>query len=306
MYTRSDGVWVPAGGKLVGTGAVGNSEQGVSVALSADGSTAIVGGPGDNSNAGAAWVFIIPPVIASNGPSIGSGGVVNGASFLPGIAPGTWITITGAKLSATTRSWTGSDFSGSNLPTQLDGVSVSVNGKLAYVSFVSPVQLNVLSPADATQGSVPVQVMTAQGVSNVVITSESALAPALFTFTPQGGRYVAAVRADGTYIAPRNLISDVSTIPAIPGDTILLFGTGFGPTKPASPVGQLINLAPLANQVTVRIGGVLATTQFAGIVGPGEYQFNIVVPNVPDGDNLVSVSIGGSSSQPNVFLNIQR
>ena len=148
--------------------------------------------------------------------------------------------------------------------------------------------------------------MTAQGVSNVVITSESALAPALFTFTPQGGRYVAAVRADGTYIAPRNLISDVSTIPAIPGDTILLFGTGFGPTKPASPVGQLINSAPLANQVTVRIGGVLATTQFAGIVGPGEYQFNIVVPNVPDGDNLVSVSIGGSSSQPNVFLNIQR
>jgi hypothetical protein len=44
------------GPKLVGTGAVGNANQGVSVSLSADGNTAIVGGNADNSNAGAAWV----------------------------------------------------------------------------------------------------------------------------------------------------------------------------------------------------------------------------------------------------------
>jgi hypothetical protein len=45
------------GNKLVGTGAVGGAQQGVSVALSADGNTAIVGGSGDNTNRGAAWVF---------------------------------------------------------------------------------------------------------------------------------------------------------------------------------------------------------------------------------------------------------
>jgi hypothetical protein len=45
------------GPKLVGTGAVGSAAQGVSVALSADGSTAIVGGYDDNSGTGAAWVF---------------------------------------------------------------------------------------------------------------------------------------------------------------------------------------------------------------------------------------------------------
>jgi uncharacterized protein (TIGR03437 family) len=128
----------------------------------------------------------------------------------------------------------------------------------------------------------------------------------LFAFSPQGGRYVAAVRADGTYIAPRNLIAGVPTVPAIPGDTILLFGTGFGPTTPPSPIGQLINAAPLAGQVTVRVGGIAAITQFAGIVSPGEYQFNIVVPNAPDGDNAVSIQIGGSSSQSNAFLTIQR
>ena len=57
VFTRSGGVWTQQGNKLVGTGAVGNARQGVSVALSADGNTAIVGGPGDNTDTGAAWVF---------------------------------------------------------------------------------------------------------------------------------------------------------------------------------------------------------------------------------------------------------
>jgi uncharacterized protein (TIGR03437 family) len=300
VYTRSGGVWSQQGSKLVGTGAVGIALQGSSVALSGDGSTAIVGGAWDNNNAGAAWVFVIP------GPSIAPAGVVNGASYLPGIAPGTWITIQGANLSLTTRTWTNADFSGSNLPTQLDGVSVTVDGKAAYVYFISPTQLNVLSPDDATQGAVPVQVTIAQGMSNVVDAIETALSPALFTFSQQGGKYAAAVRADGTYIAPPNLISGVVTVPASPGDIILLFGTGFGPTTPPTPIGQLINAAPLANQVTVQIGGVAANTQFAGIITPGLYQFNVVVPNVPNGDNSVSIQIDGTSTQPSVFLSIQR
>ena len=57
VFTRSGGVWTQQGNKLVGTGAVGNARQGVSVALSADGNTAIVGGPGNNTDTGAAWVF---------------------------------------------------------------------------------------------------------------------------------------------------------------------------------------------------------------------------------------------------------
>ena len=57
VFTRSSGVWMQQGEKLVGTGAVGNARQGMSVALSADGNTAIVGGWSDNSTTGAAWVF---------------------------------------------------------------------------------------------------------------------------------------------------------------------------------------------------------------------------------------------------------
>ena len=309
VFTRTGGAWSQQGGKLAGTGSVGFSEQGGSVALSSDGKTALVGGVGDNANNssgrdGAAWVFVNPAI--STDPSISSIGVVNGASFLPGIAPGTWISIQGVSLSSVTRSWTSADFLGSSLPTQLDGVSVIVNGKPAYIYYISPTQLNVLTPADTTQGSVPVQVTTANVKSNVVNANAATLAPALFTFSQQGGRYVAAVRSDGAYIAPPDLITGLPAVPAKPGDIILLYGTGFGPTTPPSPIGQVINPAPLATPVTVSIGGIVVNPQFAGIVSPGLYQFNVVVPNLPNGDNAVSIGIGNSSSQPNVFLTVQR
>ncbi|HSY48255.1 MAG TPA: hypothetical protein VLC46_05545 [Thermoanaerobaculia bacterium] len=57
VWTRSGGVWTQQGSKLVGTGAVGNANQGQSVALSTDGNTAIIGGGFDNAQAGAAWVW---------------------------------------------------------------------------------------------------------------------------------------------------------------------------------------------------------------------------------------------------------
>ena len=57
VFSRSGGAWSQQGKKLVGSGAVGKARQGMSVALSADGNTAIVGGWSDNSKTGTAWVF---------------------------------------------------------------------------------------------------------------------------------------------------------------------------------------------------------------------------------------------------------
>src|SRR5262249_21970007 len=57
VFTRSGGIWTQQGDKLVGTGGVGIGGQGRSVALSADGNTAIVGGSFDNGLVGAAWVY---------------------------------------------------------------------------------------------------------------------------------------------------------------------------------------------------------------------------------------------------------
>jgi len=57
VFTRTGGVWTQQGQKLVGTGALGSATQGAAVCLSADGNTAIVGGPADNSDVGASWVY---------------------------------------------------------------------------------------------------------------------------------------------------------------------------------------------------------------------------------------------------------
>jgi len=231
--------------------------------------------------------------------------VENGGSFLAGFSQGSWTTITGANLSGTTRIWTGADFNGPNLPTQLDQVSVTIDLKPAYVYYISPTQINVLSPADAAVGPVPVQVTYAGQTSNVLNGTEAAFAPAMFMFSPLGGKYVAAVRSDGQYLGPTNLYPGL-TVPAKAGDVILLYGTGFGPTNPTTNFAQTFSGAPpTANTVTCTIGGVPATVQFAGLVAPGEYQFNILVPTVPTGDNLVVLKVSGVSTQPNAYLTVQ-
>ena len=72
VYTRNGGVWTQQGNKLAGKGAVGSSNQGNSVSISSDGSTAIAGGPGDNSSAGAVWVYFTSkaPDVAQINPDI--------------------------------------------------------------------------------------------------------------------------------------------------------------------------------------------------------------------------------------------
>jgi hypothetical protein len=81
VFTRSSGVWTPGGIKLpLGTGAVGAAQQGRSVALSADGNTAIVGGPQDNSGAGALWVYTRSGgVWTQQGPKLVGSGAVGAA-----------------------------------------------------------------------------------------------------------------------------------------------------------------------------------------------------------------------------------
>ena len=108
--------------------------------------------------------------------------VANGASYGAAFTQGSWITIVGSNLSGTARSWTGSDFNGNSLPTQLDQVSVTVDGKPAYIYYISQTQIIALSPADTATVPVAVQVTYAGTKSNVVNGTEAALAPGLFLF----------------------------------------------------------------------------------------------------------------------------
>ena len=110
-----------------------------------------------------------PGPIGDGGPDDGAAGidvhdaapapaislVANAEGEAPLIAPNTWIEIKGSNLAAPgdARIWQGSDFSAAaKMPTQLDGVSVTVNGKSGYVYYISPTQVNMLTPPDAIIG----------------------------------------------------------------------------------------------------------------------------------------------------------
>ncbi len=231
--------------------------------------------------------------------------VANAADYKPGLAPATWVSIFGTNLSQSTYTWQTADFVNGALPTSLQGVSVTINGVAAYVEYISPTQINVLAPDDAQTGTVQVQVTVAQQASNSVSAPKSQFAPAFFTFS--GTSYVAAEHSDYSLVGAAGLISGVVTQPAKPGETILLYATGFGPTNPRSPTGQLVSASePLANSVQISIGGLAATAAFGGLVGPGLYQFNVTVPNLPNGDAAVSATIGGVTTPTGVSVTVQQ
>ncbi|MBZ5609421.1 MAG: hypothetical protein LAP38_14255 [Acidobacteriia bacterium] len=226
--------------------------------------------------------------------------VVNGASFLPGIAAGSWATILGTNLAGATD--TAGTSSGS-LPTALDNTSVTINGQPAYIYYVSPTQLNVIVPDDPTIGGLSLQVRGPNGAGNIFTAPTQSFAPALFLFTP---RYPSAVHGDGTYVGPPNLLSGIATLPAKPKEVIMLFGTGFGPSDPFVPAGKLVTSAqPVAQPVTATVGGQSADVQ-SYLVFPGLYQFNVTVPDLPDGDAALSLSIVGSRTQDGLLLSIAK
>ena len=235
--------------------------------------------------------------------------VFNAAGYQPSIQQASWFTIMGSNLSASTRSWAASDFVKGNLPTQLDGVTVTVNGKPAYVSYISPTQINAQAPNDATVGSVSVQV-TNNGVTSGLVTAQmQRFSPAFFLWP---GNYAVATHADFSLAAKAGEFALTSSTPAQPNEVIVLWGIGFGPTNPSFPAGQLVPAGPLytlAIEPTVTINGETAT-YLGGALSPnnaGVYQLAVrVPPDAPDGDLPVAVEIGGVSSPAGVLLTVKR
>ncbi|MGI8989848.1 MAG: choice-of-anchor V domain-containing protein [Bryobacteraceae bacterium] len=226
-------------------------------------------------------------------------GVMNGASFQSGISPNSWITITGTNLASTTRSWGDADFAGGKLPTQLSCTGVMVNNKPAFVEYISPTQINAISPDDGSSGPVQVTVTSAGQNSDAAPALLQPLAPAFFLFD---GKYLAATHVNNSLLGKMGLFPSAPnlTTPASPGEVVIFYGTGFGPTNPPIPPGQVTDrLAPLVTNPGILIGGAPAVVSFAGLIPPyaALYQFNVQVPaTASSGDQPVVAQIGGQSS----------
>jgi uncharacterized protein (TIGR03437 family) len=278
-----DGLW----GLLVGNGGNGGDKDALF----------FTAGPGDEKHGLLGSIQANPIVTSTN--------ITSAAQSAAGIAPNTFITIKGTNLAATKRSWQARDFTDNKLATSIDGVTVTMNGTPAYISFISPVQINVLTPADLTPSGPVDIVVSNNGLTTDKITMQSqAAAPAFFLFNSD--KYIAATHANNSLLGPTTLIANQTT-PAQPGETIVLYGTGFGATNPAITNGQIVtSAAQLVTKPVVTFNGIQGNVTFAGVTASGLDQINVTVPaGLPDGDATVVAQLPGVSTPTGALITIK-
>ena len=249
---------------------------------------------------------VIQDGTSSQRPVLFPGGVLNGMTFKTGTGPATWTTLAGSFPVQATRIWDSSDFNGAMLPTSLDGFQVTADGLPMGFYFISANQLNLLNNDTGHLGLNAFQVTGPGGVSDPIYAYRREYEPELFRFNPQGGRYIAAVHANGDLAAPPDLFETFPTSGLQPEETFLFFGSGFGQTIPPTSAAELIpQPAPLADQPVFLIGGLPARVRFAGRVSSGFDQFNVdAPPGLPPGDHLIEGFVNGRPLQTDAFVNI--
>jgi uncharacterized protein (TIGR03437 family) len=259
--------------------------------------SSIFGGPGSP-------VGLAPDPLVTPTPKVTL--VANAEGGVATIAPNTWVEIQGSNLgpAGDIRIWGNSDFVGGQLPTSLDGLSVTVNGVPAYVYYISPTQVNILTPPNAISGTVPVQVSDNGVISANFMVQAQAESPSFFVFG--GGPYLAATHANGSYIGASSLYPGLTT-PAQPGETIVMYANGFGSTSTPVVSGSETQSGTLSPMPVITIGGVAATVTFAGLVAPGEFQFDVVVPpSLANGDQPTMAMYNGLTTQAGTLITVHQ
>ena len=252
-------------------------------------------------------------------------GAISAGDFgaLTTLAPGSWMEIYGCDLTTTAAPW---NYQGATAPTNLAGVTVSIGGFSANLSYVSPTQVNALIPSEVPVGPQPVHVFSSTGSSNGFTTSSNGYVVNVAQTSPGlwappelkfgGKQYVGALFKDGSgLVLPPGaaLTGDFAGIPsraALPGDVIVLYGVGFGPVCitaatgcTAVPDGAVVTqVNTLQTTLDVVFGGAegtLAPLTYAGLAlgEVGVYEIDLVVPQVP-ASNVTTLSFNLGSSNP--------
>ena len=250
-------------------------------------------------------------------PGITPNGVVSAGAFggFPSVAPGSWMEIFGNNLSTTSRSWAGSDFTGNQAPTSLDKVKVTIGGQDAFIDFVSPGQINAQVPSNTPTGAQQMTVTNANGTSSSYAITVNPLQPGLLAppaFLVGGKQYLVAQFADGTFVAPPNAIAGVASRQAKPGETIVIYGVGFGPVLDSGnqniPAGTIVTAVnKLSNSLSMSFGGANTALSYQGLAPNfvGLYQFNVVVPTVANSDLVpFTFSLNGTGGTQTLFTAI--
>jgi uncharacterized protein (TIGR03437 family) len=280
------------------------------VALGTDGNLYGVTSQGGSTNYGTIYRLTLPAASVP-APTILPSGIVPIYSKATTIQPGEFVSIYGTNLAPVYTPWN------DNFPLNLDGTTVTINGKSAYLYVVSPTQINLRAPDDPATGTVPVVVTTGGGSA----TSSVTLAPFGPSFCLLGdGKYVAGIivrtngsgaYGGGTYdiIGPTGNSLGYATVAAKAGDSIELYGVGFGPTSPTFPAGEALPAGAYGtatNAIQLMIDGTSLTPGFAGITEAGVFQFNLTVPaGLGTGDVSLLATVGGVQTPTGVVIALQ-
>jgi uncharacterized protein (TIGR03437 family) len=277
------------------------------------------------SMAGFSVQFHLTAVTPTPLPTVSTGGVDGAGGSVPAvtaISPGGLASIYGINFapSGTSAPVQSSDLVNGVLPTNLAGTCVQVDNQPAFLTYVSPSQVNIQVPAVRVGANVPVQVITGCGsaspLSGPTITVSTLAATPEFLYwvkNASGKNPVIAVNAvTGAYVAAAGLIAGVAFTPAKPGDYLTIYGVSFGPTNPAVAPGVASpSVASTVNAPSVTLGGTplpAADFLYAG-ASPGTaglYQVNIQVPaGLADGDYPIVLNLGSFSTPVGGYLTVK-
>jgi uncharacterized protein (TIGR03437 family) len=233
-------------------------------------------------------------------PQIGSGGIVNNASYNLGssaVAPGEIAAVFGTNLTDGTSCLPpscnpvlGSD---GRLNITLAGAQVTVNGIPAPIFYATPAQLGVQIPFEVSGTSASAVVSVAGQASAPAIVTVAPASPGIFTATSDGKGAGTITHVNGSAVTTQN--------PAQRGELVILYATGLGQVAPAVPTGALpAGASSTVSPVVLTIGGIVFVPDFAGLAGCciGLNQINARIPSGVSPGNAVPVVlwIGGQSS----------
>jgi uncharacterized protein (TIGR03437 family) len=240
-----------------------------------------------------------PPASQSGAPMLRSSNPVQDAvNNQPEIVPGAWVSIYGSNFSDITTDWSQQDFS-NGLPTSLAGIQVTIGGIAVPVYYVTPTQINVQAPS-GVEGSAFVQVFrngVPSGTALVTVVDHDA---GLFSYSQDYMTFYPSARFNSN---PYLIVGDPAIFgsavqKAKPGDSIQLYANALAPSQ--SGVNSPANM--FTDPVTVTVGTMSLTADFAGLVGPGLFQVNFTVPNLPPGNYPITITADGATSQDHVLL----
>jgi len=238
--------------------------------------------------------------LLSTVPYLPTGAVTNGAGPTPSsaVAPGSAISIFGLNLADSVQVNVAN-----TMPQTLAGVTVSAGGQLLPLYYVSPSQINAQLPSNMPLGQASLIVTTpeqAQVTANFTVAQD---APGLFALTSNNKAYALAFHHDGT------LVTEAS--PAKAGETLTLYGTGFGPTAPARPEGQPVPASPaylLTDPASVQVSTASFAAQSAyalpAAIGIDVVEFTLGSGAPSGGDFELTVTVNKVVSNT-VLLPIQ-